>query len=51
MTYTNEGQNFSIKKLIENKFIQHTYFLEVAKIVKNTLHLNRHVKEETRGPR
>jgi len=24
---------------------------EVAKIVKNTLHLNKHVKEETRGPR
>lgn len=24
---------------------------EVAKIVKDTLHLNRHVREETRGPR
>ena len=24
---------------------------EVAKIVRDTLHLNRHVKEETRGPR
>lgn len=24
---------------------------EVAKIIKDTLHLNRHVKEETRGPR
>lgn len=24
---------------------------EVARIIKDTLHMNRHVKEETRGPR